>query len=64
MSEIVYAQRLSSNITKIPLSKLKSESLTLQQQLVEHAKENTAIAHHKGTDNHAQYCACDSTDRK
>lgn len=40
MSELVYAQRLSSNITKIPLSKLKSESLTLQQQLVEHAKEN------------------------
>lgn len=40
MSELVYAQRLSSNITKIPLSKLKSESLTLQQQLVEHSKDN------------------------
>lgn len=37
MPELIYAQRLSSNITKIPLSKLKSESSTLQQQLIDHA---------------------------
>lgn len=40
MPELVYAQRLSSSITKIPLSKLKSESSTLRQQLNEHAEAN------------------------
>jgi replicative DNA helicase len=43
MPELIYAQRLSSNITKIPLSKLKSESSTLQQQLIDHA-DNTPEA--------------------
>jgi replicative DNA helicase len=37
MPELIYAQRLSSSITKIPLSRLRSESNTLQQQLKEHA---------------------------
>jgi replicative DNA helicase len=40
MPELIYAQRLSSSITKIPLSKLKSESLTLKHQLTEHATAN------------------------
>jgi replicative DNA helicase len=40
MPELIYAQRLSSNITKIPLSKLKSESLTLKHQMTEHATAN------------------------
>lgn len=39
MPELIYAQRLSSNITKIPLKELKSESHTLRQQLVEYAKD-------------------------
>jgi len=40
MPELIYAQRLSSSITKIPLSKLKSEVSTLRQQLEEHASTN------------------------
>lgn len=40
MPELIYAQRLSSSITKIPLSKLKSESMTLKHQLTEHATAN------------------------
>jgi replicative DNA helicase len=35
MSELVYAKRLSSNITKIPMRSLRSESLTLKQQIEE-----------------------------
>lgn len=35
MSEMVYARRLSSNITKIPLRDLRSESATLKQQIEE-----------------------------
>jgi replicative DNA helicase len=38
MPELIYAQRLSSSITKIPLSKLRSEVQTLKQQLNEHAQ--------------------------
>jgi replicative DNA helicase len=41
MPELIYAQRLSSSITKIPLGKLKSEISTLQNQLTEHANSNT-----------------------
>jgi len=40
MAELIYAQRLGSNITKIPLSKLKTESSTLQHQLTEHSQVN------------------------
>lgn len=40
MPELIYAQRLSSSITKIPLSKLKTESSTLKHQLEEHASAN------------------------
>lgn len=40
MPELIYAQRLSSSITKIPLSKLKTESSTLRQQLTEHSSSN------------------------
>lgn len=40
MPELIYAQRLSSSITKIPLSKLKSESTTLKHQLTEHSTAN------------------------
>jgi len=36
MPELIYAQRLSSNITKIPLSRLKTEVQTLKNQLEEH----------------------------
>lgn len=35
MSEMMYARRLSSNITKIPLSHLKEESEVLRQQIKE-----------------------------
>lgn len=38
MPELIYAQRLSSSITKIPLSKLRSEVHTLKNQLNEHAQ--------------------------
>jgi replicative DNA helicase len=40
MPETIYAQRLSSNITKIPLGRLKSEVLTMKQQLEEHSGQN------------------------
>jgi replicative DNA helicase len=40
MPELIYAQRLSSSITKIPLSKLKSEVLTLKNQLEEYHSDN------------------------
>jgi len=40
MSELIYAKRLASNITKIPLRTLKSETLTLKQQVDEISKEN------------------------
>ena len=40
MSEMIYAKRLSSNITKIPLKSLKSEVLTLKQQIDEISKSN------------------------
>lgn len=40
MPETIYAQRLSSSITKIPLSRLKTEVLTMKQQLEEHAESN------------------------
>jgi len=40
MSELVYAKRLSSNITKIPIKDLRSESVTLKQQIDE-IKTNT-----------------------
>jgi replicative DNA helicase len=40
MSEMVYARRLSSNITKIPLRDLRSESATLKQQIEEIGGKN------------------------
>jgi replicative DNA helicase len=40
MSEMVYARRLSSNITKIPLRDLRSESATLKQQIEEISGNN------------------------
>jgi replicative DNA helicase len=40
MPEMIYAQRLSSNITKIPLSKLKTEIPTLKQSLEDYASDN------------------------
>lgn len=40
MPEIVYAQRLSSNITKIPLSRIKTEVPTLKHALEEYADVN------------------------
>jgi replicative DNA helicase len=40
MPELIYAQRLSSSITKIPLGKLKSEVLTMKQQLEEYSQTN------------------------
>jgi replicative DNA helicase len=40
MSEMVYARRLSSNITKIPLRDLRSESATLKQQIEEISNKN------------------------
>ena len=42
MSEMMYARRLSSAITSIPLSHLKEESETLRQQINEIAKGNKA----------------------
>lgn len=38
MSELVYAKRLSSNITKIPMRSLRDESMTLKQQIEEISK--------------------------
>jgi replicative DNA helicase len=40
MPEMIYAQRLSSNITKIPLSRIKSDTPTLKQGLEGHAVAN------------------------
>lgn len=40
MSELVYAKRLSSNITKIPMRSLRDESLTLKQQIEEISKKS------------------------
>jgi len=40
MSELIYAKRLSSNITKIPLRSLKTEALTLKSQIEEVSKDN------------------------
>lgn len=40
MSELVYAKRLSSNITKIPMRSLRDESLTLKQQIEEISKNS------------------------
>jgi replicative DNA helicase len=40
MPEMIYAQRLSSNITKVPLSKIKTEIPTLKHALENHADSN------------------------
>jgi len=40
MPEMIYAQRISSNITKIPLSRIKTETPTLKQSLEDHAAVN------------------------
>ena len=40
MSELVYARRLSSNITKIPIRDLRTESITLKQQIEEISKKS------------------------
>jgi len=40
MPEMIYAQRLSSNITKIPLSRLKTDVATLKNSLDGHANAN------------------------
>jgi len=40
MPELIYAQRLSSNITKIPLSRIKSDTATLKHSLENHASSN------------------------
>lgn len=40
MPELVYAKRLSSNISKIPMRELRSASLSLKQQIINHSKEN------------------------
>ena len=40
MPEMIYAQRISSNITKIPLSRIKTDALTLKQSLEDHATTN------------------------
>ena len=40
MPEMIYARRIATNVTKIPLSHLKSESITLKNQIDEFAKEN------------------------
>jgi len=40
MPEVIYAQRISSNLTKIPLSKLRTELPTLKQSLEEYAGSN------------------------
>jgi len=40
MPELIYAQRLSSSITRIPLSKMKSEITTLKHQLEDHKSSN------------------------
>jgi replicative DNA helicase len=40
MPEVIYAQRIGSNITKIPLSKLRTELPTFKQSLEEYAGDN------------------------
>lgn len=40
MPELIYAQRLSANITKIPLSRIKTDTATLKQSLENHASSN------------------------
>ena len=40
MGELVYAKRLASAVSKIPISELKSESLTLKTQIIDHCKDN------------------------
>lgn len=40
MSELIYARRLSSNLTKIPVRDLKSETNTLKQQIEEIGTDN------------------------
>jgi replicative DNA helicase len=40
MPEMIYAQRLSSNITKIPLSRIKTDTSTLKHSLETHALSN------------------------
>lgn len=44
MPELIYAQRLGSNVTKIPLSHLKTEIETLRHQLKEYSQENPAAS--------------------
>jgi len=43
MSEIVYAKRLVSSVSKIPISDLRSESQTLKTQIIEHSKDNLIV---------------------
>jgi len=40
MPELVYAKRLSSNITRIPMRELRGESRNLKYQITEHSKGN------------------------
>ena len=40
MSEMMYARRLSSNISKIPMRDLRMDSNSLKVQIEEHSKEN------------------------
>ena len=40
MSELVYAKRLASSVSKIPISDLRVESQTLKTQILEHTKDN------------------------
>ena len=40
MPELMYAKRLSSNISKIPMRELRSSSLSLKEQILNHSKKN------------------------
>ena len=40
MGELVYAKRLASAVSKIPISQLKSETLTLKTQILDHCKDS------------------------
>lgn len=40
MSELIYAKRLASNLTKIPMRELRGESTTLKQQILEISGKN------------------------
>lgn len=40
MSELIYAKRLTSNVTKIPMRTLKSETTTIKQQIEEISGKN------------------------